>query len=507
MKTNTTFQFGGVSEAFVERELKKLKRNKSTGIDDLPPGMLKDLASVIAKPISYIINLSLRTGQVPTDWKIARVVPVHKSGSTTDVNNYRPISVLPVISKIMERAVHRQLMDYLERNRLLSDKQFGYRSKRSTELATALFIDSIRRSGDNGLLSGAVYLDLSKAFDTLDHGRLLEKMKSYGISGSALTWFTDYLFQRSQVVKLGQELSDSRPLTCGVPQGSILGPIMFLLFFNDFEDCLQHSNVVQFADDTVIYLSSKSINEIEDNLNEDLASISTYLSSNDLVINLKKGKTECMLLGTSKRIATVASDSRDLNLFCNGTKINCTQSYKYLGTILDQQLNLAANFDQKYKKASSKLGLLRKLKPLMTIKAANAIYTSAIIPALIYNCIVQLNLTRTQLKKLKSIEARASSILKSKTCDLKHEIDKHAILLVRKCLNGNVCTNFQDYFMINEHNVRTRNRNILLQIPRVKLEFAKDGFFFMGARLYNSLPKDIRESADDFENKLNSFFK
>ena len=185
---------------------------------------------------------------------------------------------------------------------------------------------------------------------------------------------------------------------------------MFLLFFNDFEDCLHHSNVVQFADDTVIYLSSKSIEEIDHNLSKDLASIATYLSCNDLVINLKKGKTECMLLGTPKRIATVAPKSRDLNLPCKGTKINCTQSYKYLGTILDQQLNLAANFDQKYKKASSKLGLLRKMKPLITTKAANAVYTSAIIPALIYNCIVQLNLTQTQLKKLKSIDARASSI-------------------------------------------------------------------------------------------------
>ena len=167
-----------------------------------------------------------------------------------------------------------------------------------------------------------------------------------------------------------------------------------------------------------------------------------------------------------KHIATVAPDSRVLNLYCNGTKINFTQSYKYLGTVLDQQLNLAANFDQKYKNASSKLGLLRKLKPLMTFKAADAVYASAIIPALIYNCIVQLNLTRTQLKKLKSIEARTSSILKSKTCDLKHEIDKHAILLVRKCVNGNVCTNFQDYFMINEHSVRTRNRNIFFTNPQ-----------------------------------------
>ena len=213
-----------------------------------------------------------------------------------------------------------------------------------------------------------------------------------------------------------------------------------------------------------------------------------------------------MLLDTSKRIATAARGSRDLNLFCNGTKINSTQPYKYLGTILDQQLNLSANFDQKNKKASSKLDLLRKLQPLMTIKAAKAVYKCAIIPALICNCIVQLNLLRTHLKKLKSLEACASSILKSKLCDLKNEVDNHAVLLVRKCLTRKMCSNFKVYFKINEHNLGTRKRNILLQIPKVKLEIAKNGFFFMGAKLYNLLPIDIRESTYDFENKVNSFF-
>ena len=142
------------------------------------------------------------------------------------------------------------------------------------------------------------------------------------------------------------------------------------------------------------------------------------------------------MLGNSKRIVTVTAELKDLNLSCNGTKMNFTQSCKYLGTVLDQKLHLAANFNQKYKEVSPKLGVLRKLKPLMTIKTANAVYASAIIPTLIYNCIVQLNLTRTQLKKLKSTEARASSILKSKTCDLKYEMDKHAILLVKKTSKG-----------------------------------------------------------------------
>ena len=147
---------------------------------------------------------------------------------------------------------------------------------RSTELATTLFTDFIRKSADNGLMTGAVFLDLSKAFDTLGHDCLLQKLKSYGIKGLALQWFTDYLFQRSQIVKLSQERSSPCPLVCGVPQGSILGPVLFLLFF---DDCVHHSNVLQFADDTVIFVSSKKVCDIEYLLNSDLNSVSLYLNT------------------------------------------------------------------------------------------------------------------------------------------------------------------------------------------------------------------------------------
>ena len=153
-----------------------MKRKKATGFNNLPPGLLKDAAAEIASPLAHIINLSLRSGQVPSQWKIAEVIPLHKSGNTGDKNNK--------VSKILEKAVHHQLMNYIEGNNLLSDNQFGYRSMRSTEFATMLFTDFIRKSADNGLMTGAVFLDLSKAFDTLGHDRLLQKLKS---------WFTDYL--------------------------------------------------------------------------------------------------------------------------------------------------------------------------------------------------------------------------------------------------------------------------------------------------------------------------
>lgn len=165
------------------------------------------------------------------------MAPIHKGGSVDDNNNYRPISVLSSFSKILERAVHHQLIDYLEANNLLSESQSGYRKRRSTELASILLTDNIRKAVDKGNLVGVLYIDLSKAFDTLSHSILLEKLKGVGFRGSANNWFGDYLFNREQFCIVEKCKSESMKITCGVPQGSILGPLLFLIYFNDFEKC------------------------------------------------------------------------------------------------------------------------------------------------------------------------------------------------------------------------------------------------------------------------------
>ncbi|XP_057299399.1 uncharacterized protein LOC130630019 [Hydractinia symbiolongicarpus] len=341
-RTDKTFKFEYVSKLFVERELQSLKRKKAAGWDNLPPGILKDAATVLSGPLAHIINLSLQTATVPTEWKIAKVTPIYKGGDTKDCGNFRPISVLPVLSKILEKAVHKQLIDYLENHKLLSEHQFGYRRRRSTELATMLLADSIRKEVDNGNLVGVLYIDLSKAFDTLNHPALLEKLSSCGINGTTHEWFSDYLFNRKQMCVVENSKSDLMSVTCGVPQGSILGPLLFLVYFNDLNECLKNSIDIEFADDTVIYIAGANKCIIENLLNNDLKNVSSYFEENGLVINLKKGKSESMLFGISKKLTKWGDE---LSLYYNETPIPATKEYKYLGTILDNTLSLNSNFN------------------------------------------------------------------------------------------------------------------------------------------------------------------
>ena len=186
LHTCKMFSFRNINEGTVYSELCELKRKKSSGIDDIPPSVLKDTADVLAKPLARIINISLETGVFPSDWKTSKLTSIYKSGARDCIENYRPISIIPAISKIIEKIVHRQLSAYLENDSLLNEYQFGFRKRRSTELASALFTDKIKKKVNQGKLVGSVFIDLSKAFDTLSHAKLITKLRSYGILNNEL---------------------------------------------------------------------------------------------------------------------------------------------------------------------------------------------------------------------------------------------------------------------------------------------------------------------------------
>lgn len=467
--------------------------------------MIKDCRNEISQPLTYIINLSLKSGIVPSIWKHAKVTPIHKSGDTKKPENYRPISVLPIFSKILERALHTQLSQYLENNELLTEFQFGYRRNRSTKLASTLLCDNIRNSIDKENMVGAVYIDLTKAFDTVGHGILLNKLYEYGIEGNEQEWITNYLFNREQVVCVEGTYSTKQPLLSGVPQGSIPGPLLFILFFNDFPECFTNSRIVMYADDTVIYVTDKNKAKIEQHLEEDLEKIAVYFEKNELIINLKKGKTEAMIFGTGKRLSTT---DNHLDVSYRGQSISNVPQYKYLGNIVDQYLNFNSNFDHVYKKASGRLKLLKRLRHYLTTDSAYYIFTMTVQPILTYRSTVKLLYTNTQQKRLKSLMNRAERIVGRKVPCIISAINKEACCLVKKSLDKTLCSSFNDYFEINNHSRKTRNSGYLLKLPKVKLELGKQSFAYAGAKIFNDLPLGIRkvESYSQFTIEIRKHF-
>ena len=240
------------------------------------------------EPLTYLINMSLRTGQVPNEWKQAKVLPLFKSGNATELDNYRPISILPILSKVLERVAHMQFIDYLESSRLLYKYHFGFRRQHSTNLALTFFTDSIHRATDNGQFTGYVFIDLRKSFDTVGQP-FIRKTENKGVHSQEDVWFNNYLFNRHQTIVYENCKSESFPVLCGVPQCSILGPLLFLVYINSLHKCLENSNILLYADDAVIYTSHKEKRTVELMLTQDMNNTANWLDKNKRIINLKKG--------------------------------------------------------------------------------------------------------------------------------------------------------------------------------------------------------------------------
>ena len=401
------------------------------------------------------------------------------------------VNWFPVASKLLERAVHLQLYGFLSENELLSPYQCGFRKKHSTESAAIFFTDSIRRGIDQGLLTGAVFIDLRKAFDTVDHDILLEKLKYCGILNTELDWFSNYLKNRSQVVGFGKDLSEPCVITSGVPQGSILGPLLFVLFVNDLPLNVDRCKILMDADDTVLYFSAKSVEEIEMTLDEALKLVKNWLLDNGLFLH--KGKTECVLFGSVPRLSSVNSFSVSVD----GYVIKRVHEFKYLGVVMDEYLSWNAHIKCIVSKAGKRLGMLNRIRKDVNMNTANIIYKSFILPIAEYCDTVWNSCGKVNTNLVEKLQRRAARIItKSTNTDealdqlryqsLEERREKHIYSLVKKCINGQAPQFFNNYFTFNRDIIKqTTRQSNMLHLPSVRTETAKRSFYYHGCIVFN----------------------
>ena len=273
----------------VKRVVNKLN-NVKPGPDKIPISIFKKNIDVLSPILTHLCNLSLSRGRFPKIHKHGIIVPIYKSKDKYELENYRPICLLNACSKILEKIVSLRLMSHLEDNNLLSDHQFAYRRGRGTDLATAKFVQDVLKGFDQNKITIAVFLDLTKAFDSVNHAILEQKLKYYGIDGIALNWIKDYLRDRKQVTSFNNTLSNESTINIGVPQGSILGPILFLIFINDFCNLTNIGELLLFADDANHYVTGTNFFDVLNRVNNNLETVTQWFLANKLAINIIKSR-------------------------------------------------------------------------------------------------------------------------------------------------------------------------------------------------------------------------
>ena len=345
--------------------LKLFKPKKSTDCDNISMKLLQDLGHCVSYPISMIVNRSLSEGVVPKSMKVAKVVPIYKSKDHQLFTNYRPISLLPTVSKILEKVIHIRLYNFLSSQAVFYHSQYGFRAKHSTVHAVCELVHEILRSFEQRTYTLATFLDLSKAFDTIDHDILLHKLSHYGIRGIALQWFKSYLSDRKQLVCYNGHRSDQFEIKCGVPQGSVLGPLLFIIYTNDLSKVLTQAKCILFADDTTVYASSKNVHDLYSLMNAELQTLSDWFKANKLSVNATK--TNYVIFSKSR----LSSEVLDKNLFVDNECIERVASTKFLGVIIDEHLQWSEHIKYCCKKVASGVYALNMAKRYLSQKKSS----------------------------------------------------------------------------------------------------------------------------------------
>ena len=487
--------------------VRNIEIHKSSGIDNVSARVLKDALIILCPQLTAIINCSLHTVNFPAAWSTAKVVPLPKTGELKNIGNWRPISLLPAPSKIMERIIYTRIYGHLEHSKLLSKYQYGFRASRGTGDAVFSLVNDLYKSRDEDMVMATCFLDVRKAFDSIHHGELIARMSRLGIPVIYIDWLHAYLSSRKQRVICNNTISSCLDIKCGVPQGSIMGPLLFICFINCLPDYLVNCRISMYADDVVFYVAGRTMAEAQCKLQVDATNVFNWFSRSGLCINTEKTK---VMLFTGRKSKSIP----DLKIYMGNTRLKVCESYEYLGVILDYRLNLDLMINKTVSSASNRLYMYRNVRKKMSRNIARLVYQQTISPVLEYCGYLYNGLTETHQLTLQRIQNRCLRIclqvrLRFNVIRLHEDSDidfvgvKHdlqlLLLLHKYVYSGNVDFNNKGLQLqaAPVTGMRTRSVNTgLLVYPQSKKNGFRKSPLYRGIVLWNSLPPTCRICED-----------
>ena len=480
--------------------------NKSTSLDTIPVFVFKILSPIIAPILSDIFNSSIREGSFPEILKISRVIPIHKSKNHKIVSNFRPISILPTISKVIEKIMKKRVTSFIETNDIICSQQFGFREGYNTVDAALELVDRCTSSLDTKLYTIAIFLDLAKAFDTVNNDIMIRKMDWLGFRGITGQWFRSYLKNRKMYVDINSHHSHTKLMNIGLPQGSVTSPYLFSLYINDFHRCSDKFSFVHFADDTTLYISGDNLQTLCQLVNEELVKVSRWLVANRLSLNTEKTK---FILFIHKYV-----DMTLTPIVIDNSFISRVENIKFLGLTIDQRLNYNEHISQLCKKLSCTVGIIRKMSYYVPHNVLKMLYFSLYYPHLIYGIPIWGGCGATNLGRVSRINNKMCSLFADVpngnfTPPPLQGIYKYFSLTFFH--NFLIKPNHSHYFshkLLNlrtNHGLNTRfNSSNLISIPRYNKTTSQNQFLYSAIKNYNLLPpliKDI-ENYEKFKKML-----
>jgi len=497
----------------VEKRLSQLNVSKSPGPDQLHPRVLREASKALSAPFAIIMSESYATAQLPQDWKQAHVSAIHKKGSKVKADNYRPVSLTSIVVKLMEAIVRMAMISHMQQHDLFTKYQFGFIPSRSTVLQLLTVLDKWSKSIDEQGSVDVLYFDFMKAFDRVPHKHLLTKLSGYGFVGATHTWIKNFLLGRRQRIKVGQHLSKWYPVSSGIPQGSVLGPLLFVLFINDLPDVVKYAQTYLFADDLKLFMQTSS-EEDSHRLQEDINSIHQWSETNLLALHPGKCK--------SMHIASRPSVDVPYTYQLNGAEVAKSELEKDIGVLIDQRLSFQDHMHAKINKANSILGVILRTMEYKDETSLLTLYKALVRPQLEYCNQVWSPYMVKDIIQIESVQRRMTRAVPGLK-DLEYEERLRTLKLPTlsyRRLRGDLIEAYkiltlkydpavtQDLLTLADES-RTRGHHLKLKHQTVRTSRRKSAFFVRVVEPWNRLPPLVVEapSVKSFERRLDKFLE